>query len=368
MENKKILIIDDESINLKELKIRLTKSGYNVVGTVESVNQACNFFSHTLPDLILMDIDLQDKIDGIELASQIKQKYDIPVIYISGISDDENIERIKKTEPYAFISKPINKTELKIAIEIAFYKNKIDKNLKKERDELEKENEKKEKFFSVISHDLKNPVSAIISFSDLLIENYDKYDDEKRKYLLNYLNEASNKLDNLMDKIIKWIKSQRVSFIPVKEKFEINKIIDTSINITKIKAHDKGIEINNNVENSTIAFADKYHIELVLRNIILNAIKYSKPQSKVDINSYETNDYVQISVKDSGIGMSEYTISKLFKIAEQNTIEGTAGESGTGLSLIICKEYIEKNSGKIWAKSTENKGSTFYITIPNQKI
>lgn len=368
MDNKKILIIDDESINLQELKARLTKSGYNIIGTALSVKQAYDFFSNTLPDLILMDIDLHDNIDGIELASQIKAKYDIPVIYISGISDDNNIERLKKTEPYAFISKPINKTELKIAIEIAFYKNKIDKKLKQEKELLEIENAKKEKFFSVISHDLKNPVSAIISFSDLLIENYDKYDDEKRKYLLNYLNEASNNLDNFMDKIIKWIKSQRVSFIPVKEKFEVNKIIDTSINITKIKAHDKGIEINNNLENNIIAFADKSNIELVLRNVILNSIKYSKPQSRVNINSLQTDDYIQISIKDDGIGMSEYTINKLFKIGEQNTIEGTSGESGTGLSLIICKEYIEKNGGKMWAKSLGNKGSTFYITIPNQKI
>ncbi len=364
MENKNILIIDDEPINSQELKMRLTKNGYNIIGIATTVKQACAFFTNNIPDLILMDIDLRDEIDGIELASQIKQKYDIPVIYVSGISGDEDIERLKKTEPYAFISKPINKTELKIAIEITFYKNKIDKRLKREKELLEEENAKKEKFFSVISHDLKNPVSAIISFSDLLIENYDNYDDKKRKYLLNYLNESSNRLDNLMDKIIKWIKAQRMSFIPEKEKFDIKEVIETSINITKIKASNKKIKINNNVKDNTIVFADKNNIELVVRNIILNGIKFSNSNSNIEINSSVLDNYIQISITDFGIGISKYTLNKLFMIGEQTTAEGTAGEIGTGLSLIICKEYIVKNGGEIWVESTVNKGSTFYLKIP----
>ncbi len=366
MKKKKILIIDDEQINSQELRLRLTKRGYEVTESAVSVKQAHKILETVIPDLILMDIDLHDEIDGIELAAQIKQKHEIPIIYVSGIYDYELLQRLKKTEPYAFLSKPVKQEELIIAIEIALYKNKIDKKIKKEKEILEKENLKKEKFFSIISHDIKNPVSAVISFSNLLADNYDNYDDEKRKYLLNYLTESSNSLDNLMSKIVRWIKSQRNTFVINTEKLDLKEITNISINISNIKATQKEITIINNIKDNTIAFADKKHVEYIIRNFILNAIKYSYKQSSVEINCTNLKNYVQLSVIDKGVGISDYSLTRLFDISEKTKKYGTEEESGTGLSLIICKEYIEKNNGKIWAESTINKGSSFHITIPKE--
>lgn len=366
MTDKNILIIEDELITSEEIKIKLSQIGHKNISVANTVAEAHKIISEIDVLLILMDIDLKDEIDGIELAAEIKKKHNLPIIYVSSHTDNETLRRLKYTEPYAFISKPVNIEVLKTAIEIAIYKHKIDLELLAEKEKLEIENYKKEKFFSIISHDLRSPVSAIISFSNLLAENFDNYDDHKRKYLLKYLNESSQNLDNLITKIVLWIKTQRKTFKIEKTETSLYEIVETSLKIVKIKAEAKEIKINIDVPKSLNIFADNAHIELVIRELLLNSIKFSRNNTAINIVAKldNTKTKVVISVEDKGVGMSENLLQKLFKIGQKVQRYGTDDESGTGMSLIVCREYIEKNDGKIWVESTENKGSTFYVSLP----
>lgn len=230
--------------------------------------------------------------------------------------------------------------------------------------ELNHLNAEKDKFFSIIAHDLKSPFNAIIGFSDLLVAQVDKNNLEKIKEFAGIIQQSSQRAMGLLMNLMEWSQSQtgRMKFSPVN--FELVELINEAVLLLNDSALQKSITIRKDLPASMLFYADKAMLSTIFRNLITNAIKFTKSGGNIVISASENKNELTISIKDSGVGISKNRIEKLFRIDESYSTTGTNNEKGTGLGLILCKEFVEKHQGKIWAESEEGIGSTFYFTIP----
>jgi signal transduction histidine kinase len=211
--------------------------------------------------------------------------------------------------------------------------------LKETNNKLSLLNATKDKFFSIIAHDLKNPFNAILGLSEILIIKYDSIDDEERKNLLRMVNESSNNIYRLLENLLEWAHSQTGSINYQPEEFVINEMIISNIALVKNMALKKDIQIINNFEDKVKIFADKNMINTVLRNLISNAIKFTESGSiKIDVT--KGSNSTTILVKDSGMGISSDKLNKIFDLLSAKSTSGTKVESGTVLCLILCKEFV----------------------------
>ncbi len=241
--------------------------------------------------------------------------------------------------------------------------------------ELKIANQTKDKFISIIAHDLRNPIGGIKSLLEILnnyFGSYSKEDLEKRLKTALY---ASTKTYDLLEHLLTWAQTTmgNMEFNP--QVSSIYDVVEKTIDVTKPAAEQKSISIMNSIQKNHFAYFDEKCIGTVLRNLITNSIKYSHKNSviKIDIkadyiDSEHSENYVMISIADSGIGMSEKEMDKLFKLDKVQSMPGTENEAGTGLGLILCKEFVEKHTGKIWCDSKEGVGTTFFFTLPKKAI
>jgi len=237
--------------------------------------------------------------------------------------------------------------------------------LNAQKDQLEELNRMKDKFFSIIAHDLKNPFHNLLGLTELLKLKHNTYEPEKREQVINEIFNSSKYIYQLLNNLLEWSRSQRgaIEFKPVKT--SIRNIIAENIRLLKVQAKNKNITINTHIENHDHeVFADVNLLDTVLRNLLSNAIKFTDINGKIDISVTQKEGYDVITVSDSGVGMSADDVQKLFRLDKQFSKPGTNEEQGTGLGLIICKEFVEKHSGFIDVESTEGKGTRFIVSIP----
>ncbi|MBN1598074.1 MAG: HAMP domain-containing histidine kinase [Bacteroidales bacterium] len=233
------------------------------------------------------------------------------------------------------------------------------------RDQLSKLNATKDKLFSILAHDLKNPFNTILGFSELLLIKIRNYPLEKIEYQVKLIRNSTKYAYNLLENLLQWSRSQRgiISFEP--EIIRISEYVDNELKSLRQQAISKEITIEEKTENDEkIIEADPNMISIVVRNLISNAIKFSHKGSKIDIKLQFTDDAFIFSVKDRGTGMTEEKKNQLFKVIENISTSGTDGEKGTGLGLLVCADFIEKHKGNIVVESEENVGSTFSFSIP----
>ncbi len=225
-------------------------------------------------------------------------------------------------------------------------------------------NASKDKFFSIIAHDLKSPFNSVTSICNLLVEQIKNKNIEGIDKYANFVIKSSNKAMDLLQNLMEWSLSQtgRMEFNP--EYFDVVSRINQIIQFYADIAGQKSITIKNILPHKASVFADKEMISTVLRNLISNAIKFTMPGGNIVISATEKQNEIIFSVSDDGVGISESSIEKLFRIDQTYSTTGTYKETGTGLGLILCKEFVEKHNGKIWVESEEKKGSIFYFTLP----
>ncbi|MFW5793830.1 MAG: hybrid sensor histidine kinase/response regulator [Bacteroidota bacterium] len=229
---------------------------------------------------------------------------------------------------------------------------------------LEQTNTIKDKFFSIIAHDLKSPFSSIIGLSEIMVEQIQENNlDGIEKYAERVLQSSNSGMALLMN-LIEWAQSQtgRMEFKP--EHFEMSSFITEQILLFEDIARQKSVSINKEISPNLTVFADKNMISTIVRNLISNAIKFAREGNDVLILAKKNPKEILVSVKDNGIGISSSRLEKLFHIDESISTLGTNKEKGSGLGLILCKDFVEKHGGKIWAESEVGKGSVFYFTIP----
>ena len=241
---------------------------------------------------------------------------------------------------------------------------KIHLDLKFAREELKELISVRDKFFSIIAHDLRNPIQFLLLSSDLLYNEYDILSEEERKdYVQKFFNGAT-RISALLENLLEWSRTQRGLIECKPDSLDIGDTVANSINLLQTHAKEKDISITSLVKPGLIAFVDRNMMRTVLRNLLSNAVKFTYPGGEVKVDAALKGKIIEIVVSDNGMGMSENEIDGLFKFTTPGGTLGTANEKGTGLGLLLCKEFVEKNKGTISVTSTLEKGSSFRITLP----
>jgi len=236
--------------------------------------------------------------------------------------------------------------------------------LNQQKDQLQQLNSTKDKFFSIIAHDLRSPFQSLIGLSDIMLDELKESDSPEQRNYANMIHESSHHIYELVENLLTWSKTQRnnMSFEPVE--INISSIIEEILALLQPNFDLKNISSEKHFGSDKHGYADKNMIEMVIRNLITNAIKFTPQNGKIWISLTENNDHLQVEIHDNGIGISAANQLKLFRIDSNFSNKGTNGEEGTGLGLIICKEFIEKNNGRIRVESEPGKGSSFFFTVP----
>ncbi|NQU33013.1 MAG: PAS domain S-box protein [Bacteroidetes bacterium] len=237
--------------------------------------------------------------------------------------------------------------------------------IKQQNKELRELNLSKDRFISILAHDLRSPFHSILGFLDILSENAREFEIDEIEMQLNFINDSSKRVFNLLEDILMWANAQsgNIPFEP--QKFSFTKTCEKILKILKPNSITKNININLTSDSEMYVYADKNMLKTILRNIISNAIKFTNNNGQIEILTKQNLDITTVSISDNGTGIKPEILNKLFDISQVYSTEGTAQEKGTGIGLLLCKEFVEKHNGKIWVESEKGKGSTFYFTIPN---
>jgi two-component system sensor histidine kinase/response regulator len=393
MEKQIILCVDDEEIILEALQEQLDSyfGEEYIVETSDSGDDALEFFQEMTSQGLQIPIIISDYImpgmKGDELLKEIhKLSPDSLKILLTGQASIEGISNaINNAQLYRYIAKPWDKDDLVLTVKEAiksFLQNiKIEKQNKEllilnasleekvvqRTKELSIANASKDKFFSIIAHDLKSPFNALMGLSEIMIDHWDDMSDIDKIDFIKNINTSSRNTFNLLQNLLEWSRSQtdRVEVNP--STFSPYQVIHENVNVLYQHADNKSITLKISIPQDYRCFADKNMISTVFRNLISNSIKFTNEKGLIEISVLQKDELLQFCIADNGIGMSEKTRTNLFNITEKVQRTGTANETGTGLGLILCKEFIEKNGGTIFVTSKPDLGSKFYFTIPVAK-
>jgi two-component system, sensor histidine kinase and response regulator len=228
---------------------------------------------------------------------------------------------------------------------------------------LQELNVTKDKFFSIIAHDLKSPFNSITGFSEFLIENYTDMEISEIKTSLHFIQSSSKHAFTLLENLLVWARSQTksIEFKPVI--FNLKEGIYDTVSMAESIAAKKHIELKSDIDDEISIWADINMINTIIRNLLSNATKFTPPEGKINLSVSQNSEFWLFSISDTGIGIDSKNIDKLFKIDSKFSTFGTENESGTGLGLILCKEFVERHCGKIWVESIINQGTEFKFSI-----
>jgi len=356
-----ILVAEDVPRNLEIVCNILRKEDYRIAAASNG-RQVLEMIPLLQPDLILMDV-MMPELDGFEVCAQIKQNKatrDIPIIFLTAKTETTDIVNGFDIGAVDYVTKPFNGTELLSRV-------KTHLELKFSRETLADLLATRDKFFSIIAHDLRDPLQFLILAADTLYNQYDTVDEEKKKdYIRRFFN-CSTQISQLLENLLEWSMSQRgiIKYRP--EKLNISQLVHENIELIKERAQKKNISISSYIGDEITAFADKNMINVVIRNLITNGVKFSYPGGEVKIDGIMNDTCVEISVTDSGIGMSAEDAAQLFRVDRNRSGIGTDNEKGSGLGLILCRDFVERNNGMIDVTSEPEKGTCFRFVLPRYK-
>jgi len=240
----------------------------------------------------------------------------------------------------------------------------VEETVKKYNEELKTLNASKDKFFSIIAHDLKSPLSGLLGFTEILVDEFDTLQTEEIKEFIGHSNQAAINLNALLENLLEWSRIQTGNFTFHPSRVNVTAVFDDIISLFNQNARNKKIKIEKNVDAALYVVVDKNMFNTIMRNLVSNGIKFTKEGGNVYLTAIANEKFVNIAIQDSGIGLSQENISKLFRIDVNYTTPGTNKERGTGLGLVLCKELVEKNGGKIWVESELGKGTKFIFSLP----
>jgi signal transduction histidine kinase len=359
-----LLIVDDIPENLRILGHIFREEDFQIAIAANG-QRALALAQSKIPDTILLDVQMPE-MDGFEVCKILKETEstkNIPVLFLTAKNSQEDILRGFELGAVDYIPKPFNQKEL-----IARVKTHIE--LKQAREqaenyaaELHEMVATKDRFFNIIAHDLISPFNAILGFTDSLKREAATIDRDELQLFANLLNEAAENSYKLVQNLLEWsrLQTKKMSFEPAM--LSLQETVTEIIKQLTGQAITKNIEIVSNVPDGLSVFADSYMISTVIRNLLSNAIKFSNPGSEIKISASTKDKYAVISIADQGVGIRPEQKEALFDLSTNNSTRGTANENGTGLGLILCKEIIERHSGKIWCASEYGHGTTFFFTV-----
>lgn len=365
----KILIVDDVMSNVLLLKVLLTNEKF-AIATASNGRQALEQVEKENPDLVLLDVMMPD-MSGFEVAQHLKSNpntADIPIIFLTALNSTADIVKGFQVGANDFISKPFNKEELIIRVTHQISLVAAKRLILSKTEELQRTIAGRDKLYSVIAHDLRSPMGSIEMVLNMLILNLPSEKIGAEMYeLLTMANQTTEDVFSLLDNLLKWTKSQIGKLNVVYQDVDLVEVTDGVIEIFSMVASLKKIRIREMKPEKMMVNADIDMLKTVVRNLLSNAIKFSKENSEVLVKMEEVDGMAVVSVQDHGCGISEEGQKKLLHTDTHFSTFGTNNEEGSGLGLLLCKDFVVKNGGKLWFTSKEGEGSIFSFSIPVKK-
>lgn len=365
----KILIVDDVMSNVLLLKVLLTNEKF-AIATASNGRQALEQVEKENPDLVLLDVMMPD-MSGFEVAQHLKSNpntADIPIIFLTALNSTADIVKGVQVGANDFISKPFNKEELIIRVTHQISLVAAKRLILSKTEELQRTIAGRDKLYSVIAHDLRSPMGSIKMVLNMLILNLPSEKIGAEMYeLLTMANQTTEDVFSLLDNLLKWTKSQIGKLNVVYQDVDLVEVTDGVIEIFSMVASLKKIRIREMKPEKMMVNADIDMLKTVVRNLLSNAIKFSKENSEVLVKMEEVDGMAVVSVQDYGCGISEEGQKKLLHTDTHFSTFGTNNEEGSGLGLLLCKDFVVKNGGKLWFTSKEGEGSIFSFSIPVKK-
>ncbi|MDR8393147.1 hybrid sensor histidine kinase/response regulator [Aliifodinibius sp. S!AR15-10] len=364
-----ILIADDVPKNIQLLGKTLDNRGYRI-SAVTSGDQVVKTARNHAPDLILLDVMMPGK-NGFEVCKELKEYpelSDIPVIFLTARSEEQDIVKGLNLGGADYVKKPFNSGELLARIKTHLSLKEARDQIKHQKRQVQQLSETKEKLYSIIAHDLKNALFGISGLAEILEEDLAEIDlDEEILDSVKMISKSSNTATLILKNLLSWTRFQTDDLELTPEEFSLSEEIQESISLYQTQANRKEVEIRfvSDVE-PLIVLADLQMISTVVRNLISNAIKFSNAGDEVTVRLTEGDDAVHVEVADQGIGMPEEIQDTLFNPEERPKRAGTDNEQGTGLGLLLCKEFVEAHRGNIKVESEPGNGTTFRFSIPRE--
>lgn len=365
----KILIVDDIPDNITIIS-NLLFDKKNEIFTARNGNQALKIAAVRNLDLILLDIAMPE-MDGYEVCEKLKadpKTKDIPVIFLTAKVQPEDIVQGFDLGAVDYITKPFNASELIVRVDNHLDRKRNQDIIKLQNIELKKLNNTKDKFFSLITSDLKTPFNELKELTDNLVENFDNLHLPEIKDLSINIHNSTNKGVLLLEKLIEWSRIQKGKVKYAPEVINIADILKEKVLAYKKAATEKNIKLFYESEGDFFAYADRNMINFVLNNLIHNAIKYTSSGGDIILSVKDTDDETEITVYDTGIGINKDDIPKIFDPNSFYSTRGTGGETGSGIGLIICNEFVTRNKGELWVESMQGIGSDFKFKLPKREV
>ncbi|OUL22604.1 hybrid sensor histidine kinase/response regulator [Nostoc sp. T09] len=371
---EKILVVENEIIIACDIKTCLEKAGYTVPAIAAYGKQAIAKAAELRPDLVLMDVMLKGEMSGIEAAAEIGTRFNIPVVYLTAYSDPSNLQKAKTTQPFGYILKPFEETQLITTIEIALNKYQTEV-LMREALEKEKEHQKlKSQFFSMMSHEFRNPLSNIFTCTELLTDHSQQLNEAKKDEYLAHIQNSVQHLEHLLGDVLLIGKAEigKTQFKPEPldlENFCKNLITDTQLSagenhniIFTVQGSNTSTKDNIATQNSQLISLDEKMLRHILTNLLTNAVKYSPQGGTINFEIFYVSGEVIFRIQDEGIGIPEADQENLFNSFHRCSNVGNI--PGNGLGLAIVKHYVELHGGEISFASKPGIGTTFIVNLP----
>lgn len=362
----KLLVVDDVQTNVLLLKALLGKEGYGIL-VANNGQEALEVIRNENPDLILLDV-MMPGMDGFEVAERLKSeefRCEIPIIFLTALDDTQSIVNGFKLGVGDFISKPFRKEELMVRIKHQLSLVAARRIIEKKNEELRKTIAGRDKMYSVIAHDLRSPMASMKMLLNTIMMSVEKDKIDPDIFdMLEMSNKTSEEVFSLLDNLLKWTKSQLGKLTVIPQKLDISGLADGVVEVMNSVAEVKHIKLIRTDHESFFVYVDIEMIKSILRNLISNAVKFSNPDSEIKVGIKAEDGKVIVSVTDSGKGIKKEDQHKLLKDSTHFTTYGTNSEEGSGLGLLLCRDFARKNGGELWFESEENLGSVFSFSLP----
>lgn len=354
----RILIVDDNPMNLLLTSKILEGFDYEVY-TALSGREGLDKMQETEPSLVLLDISMPE-MDGFEVCDEIKKNKlwkEIPVIFLTANTLTEDLVKGFEKGGVDYITKPFKTEELLVRV-------KTHLELFDSKNEIVKMNKQRDKLYSIIAHDIRSPLSGVLQTITAIEQGYFDPSGDDFKDIIHHLKIRTEETSTLLNSLLQWsrVKSDKFEIKPTQTNIYV--VVSSCIQLLNANAENKHINIHFDSEKDAIAWCDEVSIHTVVRNLISNAIKFTRSNGSVWVRTSKTNGKLRIEIVDTGVGMSQDTIKSIFEKDEHVTTSGTNNEQGTGLGLMLVKEFVEQNNGKIFVESVIGKGSTFVVELP----
>lgn len=323
------------------------------------------------PDLLILNVKPSEEQKEYAIIRRMKRHKNtrgISMLFIAAITEQTYIPDCLFYDNVDFISKPFRPKELVIRIQHQLSLMEAKKTICLQNQKLQKTMESRDKLYSVIAHDLRAPIGTIKMIAASLENERNQMTDPHILKSFDMIHETTEEAYNLLENLLRWSRNQNGKTRIYPTTFDLSKAIYHVLALFTAIADSKGISVNNHSKANVTVYADEDMIRTVLRNLLSNAIKFSFPGGQIDVGLSEMPDMVMVSVKDNGQGIKKELQSKLLKGNEYISTYGTHNEKGSGLGLILCRDFVKMNKGKLWFSSQENRGTTFYFTVPRHPM